>query len=250
MLGVGIGFPGLLSADRKKVVLLPNIPGVKDVNIVDYLEKALPGLKVKIENDAKCAALGEYQFGENKGQDNFVCVTLGTGVGSGAIIDGQLFIGARGNGMEIGHMLMGGGKTMEQQIGLSHLLEYAKDVINQSPDSILYDKDINTHLLREAAEKNDKAALKVFEYLGRVLGEAMVSVIRVLDLDCIIIGGGISSAFEFFLPEMEEAIRKYLPPYYTNNLKIKKASLSNDAGLLGAAGLIMLEHETLGMDVD
>lgn len=250
MLGVGIGFPGLLSADRKKVVLLPNIPGVKDVNIVDYLKKEFPNLKIKIENDAKCAALGEFQFGDNKGQDNFVCVTLGTGVGSGAIINGQLFIGARGNGMEIGHMLMGGGKTMEQQIGLSHLLDYAQGVINQSTESVLYGKDVNTHLLREAAEKGDKAALKVFEYLGRVLGEAMVSVIRVLDLDCVIVGGGISSAFQFFVPSMEDVIRKNLPAYYTNNLKIKKASLSNDAGILGAAGLIMLEHETLGMDVD
>jgi glucokinase len=250
LLGVGMGFPGLLSADRKRVILLPNIPGVKDMLIVDYLAKEIPGLKVKIENDAKCAALGEFQFGPNKGQDNFVCVTLGTGVGSGAIINRQLFIGARGNGMEIGHMLMGGGKTMEQQIGLYHLLDYAKDVVNQSPESILYNKDLNTHLLREAAERKDKAALKVFDYLGTVLGEAMVSVIRVLDLDCIIVGGGISNAFEFFLPSMEQAIRKNLPSYYTSNLKIKKASLSNDAGLLGAAGLIMLEHETLGMEVN
>jgi glucokinase len=139
---------------------------------------------------------------------------------------------------------------MEQQIGLYHLLDYAKDVVNQSPESILYNKDLNTHLLREAAERKDKAALKVFDYLGTVLGEAMVSVIRVLDLDCIIVGGGISNAFEFFLPSMEQAIRKNLPSYYTSNLKIKKASLSNDAGLLGAAGLIMLEHETLGMEVN
>lgn len=247
LIGVGIGFPGLLSADRKKVVLLPNIPAVKDVAIVEYLSQRFPKLKIKIENDAKCAALGEYQFGENKGLDNFICVTLGTGVGSGAVINGDLFIGARGNGMEIGHILMGNGKTMEQQIGLGHILEYANTVVKKvGESSMLFTKEITMHALCDAAISGDKSAREVFAHVGRVLGEGMVSVIRVLDVDRILIGGGVSNGFEFILPEMQSTIIKYMPEYYTKNLDIRKASLSNDAGLLGAAGLVMLKHENFG----
>lgn len=247
LLGVGMGFPGLLSADRKTVLFLPNIPKVKNMNIVDYLAPKFPGLRIKIENDAKCAALGEFQFGENKGQDNFILVTLGTGVGSGAIINRQLFIGARGNGTEIGHMLMGNGKTLEQHIGLAPILEYAQDLVNKSGgESVLSGKEVGMHGLVQAADKGDKVARQVFGYIGKLLGENLVSVIRVLDLDCVIIGGGISNGFSFMVPEMEAALRKNLPEYYTQNLKIKKASLSNDAGILGAAGLITLEHGEFG----
>jgi glucokinase len=244
IVGVGMGFPGLLSADRKNVVLLPNIPGVKDLAIVDYLSAIFPDLKIKIENDAKCACLGEYQFGANKGQDDFLFVTLGTGVGSGAIINKHLFIGGRGNGMEIGHMLLGNGKTLEQQVGLNSLLNYAKDLVKKKgASSILYGKELSMHALCDAASAGDSCAKELFDYLGNLLGQTIVSVIRVLDINTIIIGGGISNAFSFFVPELESAITSNLPEYYTRTLQIKKASLSNDAGLLGAAGLIMIEHE-------
>jgi glucokinase len=241
--GVGMGFPGLLSADRKKVIFLPNIPDVKDMPIVNFLKEEFPEMTIKIENDAKCATMGEYYFGSNKGTDNFMLVALGTGVGSGAIINQQLFLGGRGNGMEIGHMLGRDGKTLEQQIGLTHIIEYAKEIIKGAKDTRLDSTTVSMHALCDAAAIGDKYAKKVFSYVGNHLGEYMVSVIRVLDLDTILIGGGISAAFDYILPSMESAIIKNLPPYYTNALKIKKASLSNDAGLLGAAGLILHEHK-------
>jgi glucokinase len=240
--GVGIGFPGLLSVDRKKVIFLPNIPDVKDLAIVNILKEEFSDLTIKIENDAKCATMGEYYFGANKGTDNFMLVALGTGVGSGVIINQQLFLGARGNGMEIGHMLGRDGKTLEQQIGLGSIIEYAKGILKDAKDTTLNKDQVGMHALCDAAAKGDVYAKKVFSYIGSHLGENMVSVIRVLDLDNILIGGGISAAFDFILPTMESVILKNLPPYYTNALKIKKASLSNDAGLLGAAGLIFHEH--------
>jgi glucokinase len=240
--GVGIGWPGLLSVDRKKVIFLPNIPDVKDLAIVNILKEEFSDLTIKIENDAKCATMGEYYFGANKGTDNFMLVALGTGVGSGVIINQQLFLGARGNGMEIGHMLGRDGKTLEQQIGLGSIIEYAKGILKDAKDTTLNKDQVGMHALCDAAAKGDQYAKKVFSYVGSHLGENMVSVIRVLDLDNILIGGGISAAFDFILPSMESVILKNLPPYYTNSLKIKKASLSNDAGLLGAAGLILHEH--------
>ena len=200
--GIGIGFPGLLSADRRKVVLLPNIPAIKNLPIVDILKLEFPRLTIKIENDAKCAALGEYYFGDNKGLDDFLLVTLGTGVGSGAMINNHLFIGGRGNGTEIGHMLTRTGKTLEQQVGLGPILAYAKELVEKAPSgqSKLQGKDIDMRALVEAAGKGDACAREVFSYMGTLLGETLVSVIRVLDVNNILIGGGISAAFEYILP--------------------------------------------------
>ncbi|MBX9853155.1 MAG: ROK family protein, partial [Cytophagaceae bacterium] len=230
--------------DRKNVILLPNIPNVKNLPIVDILGKNLPGLKVKIENDAKCATLGEFYFGENKGIENFVFITLGTGVGGGAVIHKELFIGARGNGMEVGHMIARNGKTLEQQIGLQRILEYAKDTIGNATDTNLNKAELTMHALVAAASTGDVYAKRVFAFVGETLGETLVSIVRVLDVDTILIGGGISAAFEYLVPEAISVMKVNLPPYYTDNLQIKKASLSNDAGILGAAGLILHEHQT------
>lgn len=233
--GIGIGFPGLLSADRRKVLLLPNIPAIKNMPIVDILRIEFPQLTVKIENDAKCAALGEYYFGENRGIDDFLLVTLGTGVGSGAMINKQLFIGGRGNGTEIGHMLTRSGKTLEQHVGLNQILAYAKEVTG---------KDLDMRGLCKEAIDGDEKAKKVFAYMGNLLGETLVSVIRVIDVNTIFIGGGISAAFDFIVPALKEAVNANMPAYYTETLTVKPASLHNDAGLLGAAGLIVHEHNT------
>jgi glucokinase len=242
--GIGIGFPGLLSADRRKVLMLPNIPAIKNLPIVDILKLEFPQLTIKIENDAKCAALGEYYFGDNKGLEDFLLVTLGTGVGSGAMVNKSLFIGGRGNGTEIGHMISRNGKTLEELIGLAPLVAYAKEVIASAPEgqTKLKDRDIDLRMLSEAAQKGDPCAKKVFSYMGNLLGENLVSVIRVLDVNNVLIGGGISGAFDFILPDVKSVIMSKLPPYYTDTLSIKKASLSNEAGLLGAAGLIVHEH--------
>jgi glucokinase len=240
--GIGIGFPGLLSADRRNVIALPNIPSVTNLPISNMLEAEFPDMLIKIENDAKCATLGEYHFGENKGLDNFMLITLGTGVGSGAIIQRQLFLGARGNGMEVGHILIAGGKTLEQHIGLKHLMEYASKMVAQTKKTVLKEMPLGGISLYKAAKQGDACALAIFEYAGTILGEAMASVIRILDITTILFGGGISEAFEFILPAMNKTVNEILPEYYTKTLSFRKASLSNNAGLLGAAGLIMHEH--------
>jgi glucokinase len=237
--GVGMGFPGLLSADRKKVLLLPNIPAIKNINIVDPILARFPFLNVRIENDAKCAAMGEYKFGSMKGQTDFLLVTLGTGVGSGAIINHELFIGARGNGTEIGHMILREGRTVEQLIGLKPLLEHAGRILELSKEGKLKHKEVSMSSLIDAAVEGDKPSLELFAFVGKMLGDALVSVIRVLDINQIIIGGGISNAYECILPELRNAIFTKLPSYYTESIMIKKASLSNDAGVLGAAGLVL-----------
>lgn len=242
--GVGIGWPGLLSADRKHIIELPNIPAVKDVPIVQLLEEEFPGLPIKIENDAKCATLGELYFGNIKDLDNFILVTLGTGVGSGAVIDRKLFLGARGNGMEIGHMLLDNGKSLEQHIGIQHIINYAELRINQeNPDSIIVGKEITPKVIFEAAAKGDKFAISIFDYVGEKLGENLVSVIRALDITTILLGGGIAGAFDYIVPMAKVTLEKYLPQYYLKDLEIKQAFLTHQVGLLGAAGLLMENYQ-------
>jgi len=240
--GVGIGWPGLLSLDRTEVVLLPNIPSVKNVPIVEILRSEYPSILFKIENDAKCAALGEYYFGENKKMQTFILIALGTGVGSGAILNGKLFIGGRGNGTEVGHMLTKTGKTLENQVGISHMIADTKALLLQDKgitSSLHAEEELSPKIIAEHAAKGDKLAISVYANIGTLLGESLVNIVRVLDVNNIILGGGISGAFDHFLPELKKAMYANLPAYYTDELFVAKASLDNDAGLLGAAGLIM-----------
>jgi glucokinase len=238
--GIGIGWPGLLSVDRKTVIALPNIPAIKDLPITDILAEAFPKLLVQNENDAKCATIGELYFGNNEGLDNFVLVTLGTGVGSGAVIDKKLFLGARGNGMEIGHMVLENGRSLEEHIGISHIISYAQDRLEkEKPATLLAGVEISPKSIFDAAEKGDAFAISIFDYVGEMLGTNLVSVIRVLDITTILLGGGIAGAFKFIEPMTRKMIEKYLPPYYTKDFKIDQAYLTNQVGLLGAAGLLM-----------
>lgn len=245
--GVGLGWPGLLSADRRHIIELPNIPAVKDVPILDLLKEEFPDLPIKIENDAKCATMGELYFGNVKDLDNFILITLGTGVGSGAVINKKLFLGARGNGMEIGHMLLEDGKSLEQHIGIQHIINYTELRINkENPQSSIVGKEITPKVIYEAAAQGDKFAISIFDYVGEKLGMNLVSLIRVLDITTVLLGGGIAGAFDFIVPQAKKVLEKYLPQYYLKDIKIQQAFLTNQVGILGAAGLMMEEYPVSG----
>jgi glucokinase len=239
--GVGIGWPGLLSLDRTKVVLLPNIPSIVNVPIVEILRSEFPQIHFKIENDAKCAALGEYYFGSNKRMPTFLLLALGTGVGSGVMMNGKLFIGGRGNGTEVGHMLTTRGKTLENQVGINHLIAYTKEQLakDNGKSSLHSEAELSPKVIAHHASKGDALAIAVWNDIGTIIGESLVSIIRVMDINNILLGGGISGAFDYFVPNLKKAMLEHLPTYYTDDMYIGKATLENDAGLLGAAGLIM-----------
>lgn len=237
--GVGIGFPGLLSKDRERVILMPNIPQLQEANVIEAFEKGLPGLPVAIENDAKCAALGELDFGEAKSFDNYLLITLGTGVGGGLILDNELFLGGRGNATEIGHMLTPSGLTIEQQLGLNQIVEYAKkELSSYTGVSSLKGEEITPKDIFDAAKEGDKFANDVWDHVGTVLGQGIVSMIRFADVTKFVVGGGVAGAFDLFIDATYKTIKEYLPAYYTEEVEIKKASVGEDAGILGAASLI------------
>jgi len=125
---------------------------------------------------------------------------------------------------------------------LKNLVAYAKELLAKDltyKSSLHTVEDLDPKSIHEEAKKGDEIAKEVYRYAGRFLGETMVGVIRTLDLDKILIGGGISPAIELIKPDMMAVLKKHLPAYYTEDLDIKQASLSNDAGLLGAAALIL-----------
>lgn len=238
--GIGMGLPGLLSKDRKTILELPNIPGVRRLPLIDRLAGKFPGISLKMENDAKCATLGEHRMGACQGVSNFLLVTLGTGVGSGVIINGGLFTGARGNGLELGHILVGGDQTLEEQIGLNGFLAYARARLSSQPQGTqLAAEGLDGKMIYDAAKQGDRFAASLFTYLGKLLGNGLVAAVRLLDVTHLLIGGGLSGAFEFIHPAVRATMEDRLPAYYTDALRIEKASLGNDAGLLGAASLLI-----------
>ncbi len=238
--GMGIGLPGLLSINRKSIIRLPNIPILNKTPIVGIIQKFFPTLKVRIENDAKCAALGEMYYGVDKDLDNYMLITLGTGVGSGLIINKQLFIGGRGNATEIGHIPVHTGKTLESHIGQLKIAAHCKELLENTlySDSILGDQDITPKSIYNAALEGDRCAKATFDFVGDLLGEAMVSIIRILDINTFLFGGGVSGAFEFIEPAITQKLNEFLPNYYLDDLLIKQATMKGEAGILGAASLI------------
>ena len=236
---VGIGLPGTLNKERTHTVELPNIPEFNNVNLYERLHTAFPSHTFRLENDANAAALGEYYYSPEKMPENFIFVTLGTGVGGAAIIDKKIFIGGDGNAMEIGHMMSEGGKTLEQHIGKNQMYAMAALALEKYKEkSMLFGADrISTKLMIESATKGDALALEVFSKMGQLLGEALVSTIRVLDVKNIYIGGGISANYAFMYETLWNVLQKNLTPYYLKDLTLKKAYLGNEAGLLGAASL-------------
>jgi glucokinase len=242
---VGIGLPGLISKDRTTTLEIPAIPALNGFNLKGELKKKYPNISFFLENDAAAAAIGEYRFGKANPPKNFLFITMGTGIGSAFVLDGAVFKGSRGNAMEMGHMLSRGNEGLEKLIGRNGILKIMERFIQGYPRLVgdLENKELGTHLLVDTAKLGNEVSLMVFEDVGRILGEAIVSVIRVLDVTHVYFGGGISAGLEFMMPSLEKTVRQYLTPYYVNDLVLTKATLKNDAGTLGAAALCFMEED-------
>jgi len=238
--------PGTLSKDRRSLLELPNIPELSGEKIMAKLEEMFPQRQFFIENDANAAALGELYYGAEKLPDNFIFITLGTGVGGGAIIDRKIFKGGDGNGLEIGHIISGNGRTVEMNIGKKGILGLALTALEgyEGPSilSSFHPSDLDSKKVVKAAHKDDELALEVFKEVGKVLGECIVSLVRILDIKTIIVGGGVSETYEYVAPSMNKILKKFLTPYYLDKLQVRLATLGNEAGIIGAASLCFMEE--------
>ncbi|MFY8034221.1 MAG: ROK family protein [Flexibacteraceae bacterium] len=236
---VGIGLPGTINKERTTPIEIPSIPELNGVNIHARLSTAMPDKQFFLENDANAAALGEFYFANVPLPDDFLFITLGTGIGSAVIMDKKLFIGGSGNAMELGHIVSRNHHRLEQNIGKQGILNLAAERLEKFEGNTVIPRDqpISATKMVVAAETGDVFCKQVFFEVGQILGEGLVAAVRLMDIGHIIIGGGLSASFDFIMPGVMQELNYYLTPYYMNKLFINRAVLGNDAGLLGAASL-------------
>ena len=234
---IGMGIPGTQSLDRTTCLEIAAIPELDGVVLKKHLQDRFPGKEFHIENDANVAALGEYYFSGTKIPENYLFVTLGTGIGSAAIINKKIFVGGDGNGMELGHILSKNGKELEENIGKRGIMKRAEKLLDRKKTTLRKYDDLDPKVIVKEALKGDKVSIKVFKEVGELLGEGLVATIRLLDIKTILIGGGLSAGLELIIDKLQETLEYNLTPYYTSKILIKRAELGNNAGIIGAASL-------------
>ncbi|REE66399.1 glucokinase [Paenibacillus taihuensis] len=247
--GVGIGIAGFLDIPNgivKKSVNLffDNVP-LKAI-LEEKLEK-----KVLVNNDANVAALGEAWAGAGRGISDCVCYTLGTGVGGGVIINGKVVEGFAGMAGELGHMVIvpdleaiqcncGQMGCLETVSSATGIIRMAKDAVERGDrTSLSFVENIAAKDVIDAAKAGDEVAARIVTRAAYYLGKSLGTMAVVLNPQRFIIGGGVSKAGEFLFEQIREAFKKSAPAMAQEGVEIVPAILGNDAGVVGAAGLII-----------
>jgi glucokinase len=251
---VGIGAAGFVSSDRSTVLFAPNLAWRDEPLGARVAEKLK--VPVVVENDANAAAWGEFAFGAAKDVEHMVCVTVGTGIGGGVVIDGELLRGGHGVAAELGHMRVvpgghrcgcGARGCWEQYASGRALVREARAQAESGSLAaaqmlgvcgITDSAELTGPMITKAAATGDPCAVELLDDLGRWLGEGLASIATLFDPSTIVIGGGVSAAKELLLKSAQVAFEKNLPakanrPHPAFGL----AELGNDAGLIGAADL-------------
>lgn len=246
VVGIGVGVPAPVS-EEGIVQKTANLGwGYKEVK--RELEE-LTGFTVKVGNDANVAALGEMWKGGGVGHKNLVMVTLGTGVGGGIIINGHILTGANGAGGEIGHLKMNPEETeccgcgrkgcLEQYASATGVVRLAKKKLaNTNEATVLIADTVSAKDVFDAVKEGDKVAIEIAKEFGTYLGSALVEISVLVDPSIYVIGGGVSKAGEILFdfikePYMEKAL------FANKNIEFALAKLGNDAGIYGAAKLVL-----------
>ena len=251
--GIGIGVPGAIDHARGLVFYPPNLPAWKEVPLAAMLAERW-GVPVLLENDANCAALGERHFGAGRSHAFFVALTLGTGVGAGIILDGRVYRGERGFAGEFGHVSIdadgpecncGNRGCIEAYLGIRYLMRDAIPRILGDPSSRLHRRaqenpeGLMPKDLSDAAAAGDACCARILDRAGERLGVAIASAANLLDVETFIVGGGIAGAGDPLFSGIERSARARVMKVHRERLTILPAELGNDAGMLGAASLML-----------
>lgn len=244
--GVGIGFAGPLDPTTGVVFNPPNIPGWLNVPLRDILRQRLKK-PVALDNDANLVALGEYWKGAGRGAKTLVCLTLGTGVGGGIVINGRVWHGASGIAGEIGHMTVvrNGRRCLCGNRGCLEVYASSKGLVFRMQELLTRRKArragrLTPENIERWALSGDKLARRAISDTGAVLGVVIASIANMLNPDVVVVGGGISKIGELLFEPIRREVRKRAFPQAVEGLKIVKAELEDDAGALGAARHLML----------
>jgi len=237
--GIGAGVPGLIDCDgliHSSVNMVP----LEGLNFASHIAE-LSGIPVVCANDANVFALGEQRFGAGRGYSSCVVLTIGTGLGSGLLLDGRLWTGRGGFAAEFGHITVdpdgiscpcGNRGCLEQYVSAGALVRFAREAMSgKDTDELTAEK------VAVLARQGDAAALSAFDQLGFWLGIALASLTNTLNIQAVIVGGGVSASFDLMLPSLRRNIQQRCFSQMYEGLVIEKAQLGDDAGVLGGAAL-------------
>ena len=239
---VGFGLPGIINAAEGMVLNLTNVEGWRNIPLRSIVSRDT-ALLTNLENDAKAMAYAEWKHGAGEGDPNVVCVTLGTGIGGGLILNGRLYRGSTMVAGEIGQMsidyrgndfVYGNKGALESYVGIWHISQRAKEIYAAASKS-LSNEQAEPEKLSEAADAGDPLALELWSEIGLKLGVGLSNVIWLLNPHRIVIGGGVAKAGERLFNKITNTIRERTEKTFWEKLQIVPATLGNDAGIIGAA---------------
>jgi glucokinase len=256
---VGLGIPATIDHDSGVAVSAVNLP-LSDLPIRDIVSERT-GLPVFVDNDGNVAALAEYLYGAARGMPHMVMLTVGTGIGGGLILGGEIYRGSTGAGAELGHVVIQADGPpcqgncpnhgcVESLASGTALGREGRAAAESSPDSALgkalaEGKEVDGRVVTEAALSGDKTAVEVFDLIGGRLGVACSSFANIFQPNAIVVGGGVIAAGDLLLePARREVRERALNPM--NKTPILEATLGNDAGMIGAAALARTELAKAG----
>jgi glucokinase len=249
--GIGIGAPNA-NYYSGEIVNAPNLPWGPIVPLAEKVSKIFGGIPVAVTNDANAAALGEMTYGAARGMKDFIMITLGTGVGSGIVINGQLVYGSDGFAGELGHVIMkrnngricGCGRTgcLEAYCSATGVARTAREFLEvRTEPSLLRNleiEDITSKDVYDAAMAGDKLAKDIFTYTGTILGEALADMAAFSSPQAFILFGGLAKSGDLLLKPIKEAYDKNVMPIFRGKAKIIISELKeSDAAVLGASAL-------------
>jgi len=247
---IGFGFPGQIDYKEGVVKILPNIPGWINVPVKKIIEDDF-GIPTFLDNDVRCAALGELNYGAGKNCQNLICITVGTGIGSGIILNGKLVRGASNAAGELGHIKMtmedgplcgcGDYGCFEAYASGPNIVAMAKEYLKGGKSAKfreLATEELSPYIVAQAALQGDVVAKQIYKKIGKIIGLGLTSVVNLLNPERIIIGGGVADAGDILLEPIKETILDRAMPIQKNAVEIVHAQLGNTAGVIGASLLI------------
>ncbi len=249
--GIGIGAPNA-NYYTGEIINPPNLPWGNEIPLARKVSEAFNGIPVAITNDANAAALGEMTYGAARGMRDFIMITLGTGVGSGIVVNGQLVYGHDGFAGELGHVIVkrnngricGCGRTgcLEAYCSATGVARTAREFleVRAEPSALrnLPIEDITSKDVYDAAVAGDKLAKNIFEYTGTILGQAFADMIAFSSPQAIILFGGLAKSGDLLLKPLNEALNKTILPIFRGKTKVILSELrESDAAVLGASAL-------------
>lgn len=237
---IGIGFPGFIDPETQTISESPNLPGLKNANLAKDLSAQLKHFNITcihVENDALAAAYGEYSVNEHN--QSLLYFGLGTGVGGGLIICGAPYTGIHGMAMELGHLII---KPNGRPCGCGNrgcVEQYASATAVEISYFEASQQTLNAQEIAERAHNHDQAAINAYQLVGESLAIAAAHTIKVVDVPLIVIGGGLSQAWDLIEKSFHATLEKQLIPVLRGKITIATSTLNDNAGILGAARLAL-----------